>query len=73
LQLDRFFNNKQRHENFKFNSNSIAKFLIFARLLYPCSKKVTVEIKDRFFDKADFDLDDVYDCLTHFDKISVGA
>ena len=69
LQLDRFFNNKQRHENFKFNSNSIMKVLLFARLLYPCSKKATVEIKDRFFDKADFTLDDVYDCLTHFNKI----
>jgi len=68
LELDRFFNNKQRHEKFKFNSNSIMKVLLFARLLYPCSKKATVEIKDRFFDKADFTLDDVYDCLTHFDK-----
>lgn len=73
LQLDRFLNNKQRHEKFKFNSNSIMKVMAFARLLYPCSKKATVEIKDRFFDKADFDLDDVYDCLTHFDKIAVEA
>lgn len=73
LELDRFFNNKQRHEKFKFNSNSIMKVLLFARLLYPCSKKATVEIKDRFFDKADFTLDDVYDCLTHFDKIEKQA
>lgn len=73
LELDRFFNNKQRHENFKFNSNSIMKVLLFARLLYPCSKKATVEIKDRFFDKADFTLDDVYDCLKHFSKIEKEA
>lgn len=73
LQLDRFFNNKQRHEKFKFNSNSIMKVMTFARLLYPCSKKATVEIKERFFDKADFDLDDVYDCLTHFNKIALEA
>jgi hypothetical protein len=64
LQLDRFFNNKQRHENFKYNSNSIMKILLYARLLYPCSKRATVEIKDRFFDKSDFTLDDVYHCLT---------
>src|SRR5690554_342600 len=32
LELDRFFNNKRRHENFKFNTNSIIKVLIFARL-----------------------------------------
>ncbi len=73
LQLDRFFNNKQRHENFKFNSNSIARVLVYARLLYPCSKKATVEIKDYFFDKADFSLDDVYNCLTHFSKIAEDA
>ena len=73
LQLDRFFNNKQRHEKFEFNSNSIMKVLLFARLLYPCSKKATVEIKDKFFDKADFTLDDVYDCLTHFNKIEKEA
>lgn len=68
LELDRFFRNKQRHMKFKFDSNSIMKVLIFARLLYPCSKKKTVEIKDTFFDKADFTLDDVYDSLTHFSK-----
>lgn len=73
LELDRFFNNKRRHENFKFNSNSIMKVLLFARLLYPCSKKATVEIKDRFFDKADFTLDDVYHCLTHFNKVEKEA
>jgi transposase len=73
LELDRFFNNKQRHENFEFNSNSIMKVLVFARLLYPGSKKATVEIKDRFFDKADFNLDDVYNCLTHFSRIAENA
>jgi len=73
LHLDRFFNNKQRHENFEFNSNSIMKVMVFARLLYPRSKRATVEIKDRFFDKADFSLDDVYNCLTHFNKIEKKA
>ena len=68
LELDRFFKNKQRHTKFSFDTNSIMKVLIFARLIFPCSKKKTVEIKDRFFDKADFTLDDVYDSLTHFSK-----
>jgi transposase len=49
------------------------KVLIFARLLYPCSKKATVELKDRFFDKADFTLDDVYHSLKHFNKIEKEA
>jgi len=73
LQLNRFFNNKQRHERFEYDSNSIMKVLLFARLLYPCSKKKTVEIKDTFFDKADFTLDDVYNCLKHFNKIEKEA
>ena len=45
-------------------------------LLQDCSilaQKATVEIKDRFFDKADFTLDDVYNCLTHFNKIEKDA
>lgn len=69
LELDRFFNNKRRNEKFKFNTNSIMKVLLFGRLLYPCSKKATTELKDMFFDKADFSLDDVYNSLTHFNKI----
>jgi len=68
LELDRFFRNKQRHMKFEYDSNSIMKVLIFARLLYPCSKKKTTEIKDRFFDKADFTLDNVNDILTHFNN-----
>jgi hypothetical protein len=68
LELDRFFNNKRRHERFRFNSEAIARLLVFSRILYPDSKKKTVEIKERFFDKFDFDIDDVYDCLTHFSK-----
>ena len=73
LELDRFFNNKRRHENFKFNTNSIIKVLIFARLIYPCSKRTTVKIKDLFFDKADFTLDDVYHSLKHFNKVEKDA
>lgn len=73
LELDRFFNNKRRHENFKFNSNSIMKLLLFARLLYPCSKKKTYEMKDLFFDKTDFSLDDIYNCLSHFNNIEEEA
>lgn len=70
LELDRFFNNKQRHEKFEFNTNSIMKVLIFARLLYPCSKKKTVELKERFFDKSNFSVYDVYDSLSHISKHS---
>ena len=73
LELDRFFNNKRRHENFKFNSESIMRLLAYCRILDPDSKRQTVEMKDRFFEHFDFSLDDVYDCLTHFSKCADDA
>jgi transposase len=70
LELDRFLNNKRRHEPFKYNTEAIMRLLVFCRLLYPASKKKTVELKDRFFDHFNFTLDDVYHSLSHFSKIS---
>jgi hypothetical protein len=45
LELDRFFNNKARHETFKFNTNSIMKLLTTTRILHPSSKKNSYEYK----------------------------
>jgi len=73
LELDRFFNNKRRHENFKFNSESIMRLLVYCRILDPDSKRQTVEMKDRFFEHFDFSLDDVYNCLTHFSMCAKDA
>jgi transposase len=70
LELNRFLNNKRRHENFKYNTDSIMRLLLFCRLLYPASKKKTLELKDRFFDNFNFTLDDVYNSLSHFHEIS---
>ena len=68
LELDRFFNNKARNANLGFNANSIMKLLVFARLIYPGSKKKTHELKDRFFDILDFSLNDIYNSLAFFDR-----
>jgi thiol-disulfide isomerase/thioredoxin len=68
LELDRFFNNKARHAEFEYNANSIMKLLVFARLIYPGSKKNAHEMKGRFFDILDFTLDDVYNSLSFFDR-----
>jgi len=70
LELDRFFNNKARHEPFKYNTNSIMKLLAITRALYPSSKKRSYEYKDMFFERFDFELYDVYRALSHFSKIS---
>jgi transposase len=69
LEIDRFLKNARRHAKFKFNTDSIMRLLLFTRLLYPGSKRASVLCKERFFDNFKFSLDDVYDALTHFDKI----
>jgi transposase len=71
LDIDWFLKNARRHENFHFNTDAIMRLLVFSRLLSPSSKRATVLNKDLYFDAFKFSLDDVYDALTHFDKIAV--
>jgi hypothetical protein len=68
LGIHTFLINRQRHSKENYNANSIMKLLVFARLLYPASKKKTYENKEVFFEKTDFSLDDVYRCLSFFNK-----
>jgi len=70
LEIDRFLKNARRHANFRFNTDSIMRLLVFTRLLYPGSKRAAVLNKDIFFDNFRFTLDDVYNALTHFHEIS---
>ena len=70
LGLDRFLDSARRHEKFKFNSEAIMRLMLYSRLLYPGSKRDAYMNKEHFFDQFDFTLHDVYDCLTHFHKIS---
>lgn len=69
LELDRFLNNKARHETFEYNTNSIMTLLTITRILYPSSKKRSYEYRDMFFERFDFELYDVYRALSHFSKI----
>jgi len=69
LELDRFLNNKARHEAFEYNTNSIMTLLTITRILYPSSKKRSYEYRDMFFERFDFELYDVYRALSHFSKI----
>lgn len=70
LGLDAFFNNKARHENFEYNTNSIMILLVISRLLAPGSKKKAFEEKDRYFERFGFSLADVYRSLSHFSQIA---
>lgn len=71
LELDRFLNNKARHESFEYNTNSIMKLLTITRILHPASKKRSYEYKEMFFERFDFGLHDIYRALSHFSKISL--
>lgn len=70
LGIDEFLKNRARSEAFEFNPNSIMILLLISRLLSPGSKKRAYEEKDRYFERFNFSLDDVYRSLTYFHKIS---
>ncbi len=71
LGLDVFLKNRSRHEDFSYNTNSIMILLVVSRLLFPGSKKKAFENKDRFFERFNFSLADVYRSLSHFSAISI--
>lgn len=68
LEIDFFFQNRQRMTNVQFNYNSIFRSLVFARLIAPASKRASFEYLKHFFERADFTLDDVYRSLPFFKK-----
>jgi transposase len=68
LEIDTFFNSRQRSIGAEYNLNSIMRLLVFSRLLYPGSKKKDFENRNKFFERFDFTLDDLYRSLTRFNK-----
>ncbi|MCD8300672.1 MAG: IS1634 family transposase [Clostridiales bacterium] len=66
LEIDDFFQNRQRMTQVDFNYNSIFRELIFSRLIAPASKKASYEYAGHFFERADFSLTDVYRSLSFF-------
>ena len=70
LRLHDFINNKARWEQFKYNTNSIMLLLVVSRLLSPGSKKKAFDEKNRYFERFDFELEDIYRALSHYAKIS---
>jgi transposase len=68
LNIHTFLKNRQRHTQEDYDANNIMKLLVFSRLLSPASKKKTYELKEQFFEKTNFSLDDVYRCLSFLNK-----
>lgn len=68
LEIDKFLINKFKNRNLsEFKINNIMKLLVFARCLFPDSKKSTYENKDLFFENTDFSLKEVYNALGYLD------
>ena len=68
LGLHTFLINRQRHSKESYDADTIMKMLVFSRLLAPASKKKSYEERNRFFEKDNYSLDDVYRCLSFLNK-----
>ena len=68
LKLNTFLRNKQRGNDFEYNTYTIMLLLVISRLLSPASKKRTYEDRTRYFERFDFELHDVYRSLSFFAK-----
>lgn len=64
LGLDRISKAVAKKHGFKYNLNSILSRLIYARILYPASKKSTYEDSHKFMEQPDFELHQIYRALS---------
>lgn len=68
LEIDKFIINKFKSRDIsEFKLNNILKLLVFARALFPNSKKSTYENRNIFFENTDFSLQEVYNALTYIE------
>lgn len=68
LEIDKFLINKFKTRKFsEFKINNIMKLLVFARALFPDSKKSTFENRNMFFENTNFSLEEVYNALTYIE------
>lgn len=68
LEIDKFLIHKFKARDVsEFKINNIMKLLVFARALFPDSKKSTYENRDIFFENNNFSLEEVYNALTYIE------
>ena len=68
LGITDFLKNKQKKLNIDYDLNEVLLLLVLCRILYPGSKKDNYENKNKFFEKFDFSLKDIYRSLDFFDE-----
>lgn len=66
LSINKFMVNRQRSLKIDYQLNEVLKMLVFQRILEPASKQKTFERKDRYFEKYDFTLADMYRSMSRF-------
>lgn len=66
LAIPEILNEKQTDTKLEFNLNEIFSLLVFSRILFPDSKKATYELKNKYFEKYDFSLNNLYRSLDYF-------
>lgn len=68
LEIDKFLIYKFKARKVsEFKINNILKLLVFARALYPDSKKSTYDNRNIFFENTSFSLEEVYNTLTYIE------
>ena len=68
LEIDKFLIHRFKIRNVsEFKINNIMKLLVFARALFPESKKSTYENRNIFFENTNFSLEEVYNALTYIE------
>lgn len=68
LEIDQFLISKFKVRNFsEYKINNIMKLLVFARCLFPDSKKSTFENKNIFFENSNFSLKELYNALSYIE------
>lgn len=74
LEINSFIENFEKSRKFRveYSPCDIFKFLVFARVLHPDSKRASCQLKDGFYGMCtDFTLPDVYRSLDHFADFEV--
>ena len=68
LEIDKFLIHKFKIRDVsEFKINNIMKLLVFARALFPDSKKSTYDNRTMFFENTNFSLEEVYNTLTYIE------
>lgn len=63
LKLDKICKSISEKHKFKYDLNEILSYLVYGRILYPCSKKSTFEVVQDFIEPPKFEMHQIYRAL----------